>query len=162
MSDNLNDRMNDIERLPLIAMPGERAYPPRLSTFTQPFWDGLREGRWQTSGCQTCGRQTFPPKPVCPHCWSTDVAWGPLSPHGTLYSWTRIHAAPTVFAPEAPYAVGIVDLSTGIRLACRLIEVAGLPFTPDMPVNMAVLQYEDGPLFAARPVPPASLASAPS
>lgn len=137
--------------LPAIPMPGKRAYPPRLSPFTQHFWNGLREGRWQTSCCQDCGRQTFPPKPVCPHCWSTAVAWSPLSPRGTLYSWTRIHAAPAVFAAEAPYAVGIVDLDSGIRLACRLVEVSGVELAADMPVEITVLQYEDGPLFAARP-----------
>lgn len=137
--------------LPAIAVGRPRAYPPRLSEFTQHFWNGLREGRWQTSCCKACGRQTFPPKPVCPHCWSPEVRWSALSPRGTLYAWTRIHAAPTVFAAEAPYAVGIVDLDTGIRLGCRLIDVPGLNWRPDMPMEMVVLQYEDGPLFAARP-----------
>ena len=57
-----------------------------------------------------------------------------------------------VFAPEAPYACGIVDLDSGIRLACRLVERDDLPLKVGMPVEMLVLQYRDGPLFAARPV----------
>ena len=137
--------------LPRISMPGRRAYPPRRSVFTQVFWDGLAEGRWQTTRCEDCGRQTFPPKPVCPHCWSAQVRWAPLDARGTLYSWTRVHAAPAVFTAEAPYAVGIVDLDCGIRLACRLVEADGAGFTPGMAVEMTVLVYEDGPLFAARP-----------
>lgn len=141
-------------QLPLIPIAGRRAYPPRSSAFTQTFWDGLAQGRWQTSCCEACGLQTFPPRPICPHCWSDRVTWRALSPIGTLYSWTRIHAAPAVFAPEAPYAVGIVDLDVGIRLACRLLDPPAGDWKPGMAVEMAVLQYEDGPLFAARAVTP--------
>lgn len=139
-------------QLPVIPSPGRRAYPPRSSAFTKTFWDGLSQGHWQTTCCEACGKQTFPPRPICPHCWSDKVSWHALSPSGTLYSWTRIHAAPAVFAAESPYAVGIVDLDVGIRLACRLIEVPAGDWKPGTPVEMAVLQYEDGPLFAARPV----------
>lgn len=138
-------------RLPALQMSGERAYPPRSSIFTQNFWNGLRDGVWQTSCCLDCRRQTFPPKPLCPHCWSSRVEWTPLSQRGVLYSWTRIHAAPAVFVNESPYPVGIVDLDTGVRLACRLVEVAGAALEPGINMEMLVLQYEDGPLFAARP-----------
>ena len=127
------------------------AYPPRISEFTKTFWDALVQGRWTTTGCKACSRQTFPPKPVCPHCWSTDVEWSALSPRGTLYSWTRIHAAPAVFAAEAPYVAGIVDLDSGIRLACRLVDSHGTTWQPDMAVEIVVLRHQDGPLFAARP-----------
>lgn len=140
-------------QLSFVPATGRRAYPPRVSAFTQPFWEGLAQGRWQTTCCDACGRQTFPPRPICPHCWSDKVRWSPLSARGTLYSWTRIHAAPAVFASEAPYAVGIVDLDAGIRLACRLLDSTEANWKPGMAVEMAVLQYEDGPLFAARPLP---------
>jgi uncharacterized OB-fold protein len=76
-----------------------------------------------------------------------------LNSHGTLYSWTRIHAAPAAFADEAPYAVGIVDLEDGIRLACRVLEPDVLPLRTGMSVEMVVLAYRDGPLFAARLLP---------
>ena len=75
-----------------------------------------------------------------------------MAARGRLYSWTRIHAAPTAFAPEAPYAVGIVDLDSRLRLACRLVETPGVPLQIGQAVEMLVLQYEDGPLFAARPM----------
>lgn len=137
--------------LPHVPMDLPRAYPPRESEFTQTFWSALREGRWLTTCCKACGQSTFPPKPVCPHCWSTDVAWDSLATQGTLYAWTRIHAAPSVFAGEAPYACGIVDLDGGVRLACRLLEDASRPLAIGQRMEMVVLQYQDGPLFAARP-----------
>lgn len=138
--------------LQMVSVAGNLSYPPRLSDFTQTFWNGLRTGQWQTTCCEDCKKVTFPPKPVCPHCWSTRVSWQPLGSKGVLYSWTRIHAAPAVFASESPYAVGIVDLTEGVRLACRLVAATDVALTPGMPVEMVVLRYEDGPLFAARPV----------
>lgn len=138
--------------LPSVSVAGARAYPPRSSEFTKTFWDGLRQGVWQSTCCNACGRQTFPPRPVCPHCWSNDVRWSDLATQGTLYSWTRIHAAPAVFGAESPYAVGIVDLDSGIRLACRLIDAPGVVWAPGMTVEIAALQYEDGALFGARAI----------
>lgn len=138
--------------LPNLTIEAERAYPPRISGFTKDFWSALGQGCWQTTRCRSCDKQTFPPKPVCPHCWSTDVEWADLSPRGILYSWTRVHAAPAVFAPEAPYACGIVDLDSGTRLACRLVEREDIPLSIGQAVEMLVLNYRDGPLFAARPI----------
>ena len=137
--------------LTCISLARKRSYPPRVSAFTQPFWSALSRGEWQTTKCDACGKFTFPPKPVCPHCWSDAMGWAPLSSQGVLYSWSRVHAPPEVFIPEAPYAVCIVDLDVGLRIASRAVEREGVPFVPGMTMEMVALQYEDGPLFAARP-----------
>lgn len=138
--------------LELIPVGRTRAYPPRVSAFTQPFWEGLRAGRWQSTCCEACGKSTFPPKPVCPHCWSDRMAWKDLAARGTLYSWTRIHSAPKVFVDEAPYAVCVVDLDGGLRIATRLVEKPGKDFQCGMRVELVVLQYQDGPLLGSRPL----------
>ena len=139
--------------LPSIPVERTRAYPPRMSAFTQPFWEGLGKGEWQSTCCEACGKFTFPPKPVCPHCWSDKMLWKPLSSRGTLYSWTRIHSAPKVFVDEAPYAVCVVDLDIGLRIATRLVEGAGGgDFKCGTPVELVVLRYQDGPLLGSRPV----------
>ncbi|WP_424138324.1 Zn-ribbon domain-containing OB-fold protein [Roseomonas chloroacetimidivorans] len=126
---------------------GRRAYPPRVTAHTRRFWEGLAEGRLETTRCTSCGQFSFPPKPVCPHCWSCTVEWKPLSGRGRLYAATTIHAAPAVFRAEAPYHVAIVDLEEGLRLATRLLDEA-IPAL-DTPVRIVALVYEDGPLFAA-------------
>jgi len=141
--------------LAILRRPGLRPFPPRVSTFTRPFWDGLAEGRLVTTGCARCGRLSFPPRPVCRGCWSDEPEWRELRPHGVLYSYTRVHVVPRAFLADGLYVIGIVDLADGVRLMCRLMgEVSD--YAPDMPVEMVVPLYDDGPLFAARPLSEAS------
>jgi uncharacterized OB-fold protein len=125
-----------------------RAFPPRMTAFTQHFWQALATGRFETTRCGDCDRLTFPPKPFCTHCWSKKMAWVALSGRGKLYSQTVVHAAPLVFQDEIPYRVGIVDLDEGLRIATRIQA----EITPelDSAVEIVVLNYRDGPLFAAR------------
>ena len=132
--------------LPIIDMPGKRSYPPRQSDFTIKFWQGLGDGIFQTTRCVKCEKLSFPPKPICPHCWSKETVWETLSGKGTLYSKTTVYAGPAVFKEELPYQVGIVDLDENIRIATRVLGDAKL----DAQVKMVILKYEDGYLYAAR------------
>ena len=135
--------------LSIIPYEGKRPFPPRVTPLTVDFWQPLRDGVWQSTACRNCDQLTFPPKKICPFCWSDDMEWRPLAAEGRLYSWTKGHAAPAAFRAQAPYYVGIVDLSDGVRLACPV-----LPSEEQLPscgssVKMVVLGAEDGPLFAA-------------
>lgn len=136
--------------LDVIRMTGARPYPPRVSEFTRRFWEELRTGRFLSTRCKSCSRYSFPPKPFCPHCWAREVDWTPLSTRGIVYSSTVVHAAPEVFMHETPYRVAIVDLLDGVRVATRLVE--STDFAIGREVDIVVLEYDDGPLFAARPI----------
>jgi uncharacterized OB-fold protein len=74
----------------------------------------------------------------------------PLSGRGKLYSQTVVHAAPAVFQDEVPYRVGIVDLNEGVRIATRVL--ADIEPKLDTAVEIVVLSYQDGALFAVRPL----------
>ena len=97
------------------------AYPPRVTAFTAPFWDGLREDVFRTTRCAHCTHTTFPPKPVCPECWSADIEWIRLGGGGVLRSYTEVCAAPAVFAAEVPYLLGLVDLDENVRCLSRIV-----------------------------------------
>ncbi len=135
--------------LDILRIDRARSYPPRVTAFTQRFWDAIAAGRLETTICDDCGKLTFPPKTFCPHCWSTRTRWTGLSGRGRLYSQTVIHAAPMIFRDEAPYRVGIVDLDERLRIATRVLSET--PPALDTPVQIVTLLYTDGPLFAARP-----------
>lgn len=138
--------------LPLVSMDEAcRPFPPRVSAFTRPFWDALAGGRLITTRCRDCGLQGFPPRNLCRGCWGRNLEWVPLAAGGTLYSWTRVHVAPEAFKQAGAYAIALVDLDDGVRLMCRLL---GEPTLDDVGrrVEMVVMVYADGPLFAARRV----------
>ncbi|RNL62807.1 Zn-ribbon domain-containing OB-fold protein [Nocardioides marmoriginsengisoli] len=128
-------------------MPTEQlAYPPRMTEFTAPFWDGLREGRLSTTQCTSCAEISFPPKPLCPGCWSSDVTWIDLRGTGTLRSYTEVSAAPSMFAHEVPYTLCLVDLDEGVRCLSR-VRNAWDELVPDARVEVVFREAEPAYLF---------------
>jgi len=122
------------------------AYPPRMTAFTQRFWDALRAGRFETTVCDSCGRIGFPPKFVCPACWSRSLSWTVLSGSGTLRSFTEVLVAPTMFLAEAPYNLAVIDLDEGPRLLSRVVD----PYeslTLDARVRLVIREAWPVPLF---------------
>ena len=91
----------------------------------------------------------FPPRQHCPTCWSKSMEWVSLSGKGKLYARTTIHAAPEMFQKQLPYSVGIIDLDEGLRLVASIVE-EDERIMNDEQVQLLVLAYDDGPLFAVR------------
>lgn len=124
-------------------------YLPRMTEFTKPFWEGLKNGQFLTTQCQDCGDKTFPPKIVCPKCWSDNLVWIRPGITGTLYSWTRVHAGPAVFQALQPYYLGIIDLDDDIRIACPIIP-AGIDICCGARIEMVNIEYNNGNQLAAK------------
>lgn len=125
-------------------------YPPRVTAFNRPFWTGLERGSLTTTECRSCGHKTFPPKIMCPECWSEDVHWVTLEGTGWLRSFTEVWVAPNPFRHQAPYTLGLVDLKDGVRLLAR-IDSAYEDLTPDQAVRLVVHPGDPVPLFSFRP-----------
>lgn len=121
-------------------------FPPRMTEFTRPFWDAVADGRLTTTRCEACGFLTFPPKILCPECWSEDVEYVELSGRGILVSYTEICVAPAVFREEAPYVIAIIDLEEDVRLLSR-IRAPFDELRPDIAVRMVVRHAEPVSLF---------------
>jgi|TARA_B110000967_G_scaffold210056_2_gene269997 uncharacterized OB-fold protein len=137
--------------LETLVCEGCRPLPVETTKITAPFWQGLSEGVFQTTQCTECQRISFPPKAICPACHSNQYQWQTLSGKGTLYSYTIVHAAPPMFKSQTPLKVAVVDLEEGVRLVTRLIgDEAISPL--DSPVQLLITQFEDGYLFAAKPI----------
>lgn len=85
---------------------------PAPDAMTQPFWDGVNEGRLQIQRCNNCGHYIHYPRPVCRFCRSTDLDWAPVSGHGTIYSYTVTEQP---FHPywldKVPYVVATIELA---------------------------------------------------
>lgn len=79
------------------------------------FADHLKNGHLKGSRCRKCGYRSFPPRADCPECLSGDFEFADVSGRGTLFTFTRIAAAPSGFEDLAPYTIGVVDLEEGGR-----------------------------------------------
>ena len=75
----------------------------------------LKDGRLMGSECSDCGFATFPPRADCPECLSGRFTYRESSGRGSIYTYSRIAAAPTGFEDVAPFVVGVVDLEEGGR-----------------------------------------------
>ena len=90
---------------------------------TQPFWDGCKEGRFLLQHCNACGDDYFYPRPFCPKCWSTDVAWKEASGNGHLYTFSVVRQNDLPPFPErVPYVAAIVELDEGPRVMTNVEE----------------------------------------
>jgi uncharacterized OB-fold protein len=90
-----------------------------------PFWEGCAAGELRMQACTACGRLRFPPRPMCPHCRSTERTWKAMSGRGSIWSYVVTHP-PLLPAYQAlaPYNVILVALDEDpiIRLTGNLVS----------------------------------------
>jgi uncharacterized protein len=102
---------------------------PTPTRESQPYWDGMREGRFMLQHCASCGKVRHYPRPVCPHCFSMESEFKEASLGGTIHAWTICHHPFNFFfKAEAPYIVALVDMAAGVRVNAPLRgrDAAGL------------------------------------
>ncbi len=80
--------------------------------------------RFEAARCCECRKVSFPPRPVCPGCRSERSEPVVLSDEGKLVTWTVVRVAPTPFAMQAPYVVGIVELDQGVRVTAQIADAS--------------------------------------
>lgn len=87
----------------------------------------VREGLFRTdppallgARCRACQTVRFPAQELCARCQSTDVEPVALSTTGTVHTFTVVHHRPPGYVGELPYAIGIVELPDGLRVASTL------------------------------------------
>lgn len=99
-----------------------RRFPGHLvSHDSAPHFRGRLARQLLVNRCVDCGTWHHPPKPVCPHCWSSAVVATPVSGNGTIFMEVFLHQGPPAEGVDysTPYPVVTVELD----------EQAGLRFT---------------------------------
>lgn len=116
---------------------------PNLFEFTA---DGVR---LIGSRCVKCAEVRFPVSDFCPQCCTETTEVIPLSPRGTLYSFTvqRFRPPPPYRGPDVfePYGVGMVELPEGLRVTSLLADTDpdGLRVGMDMELIVTKLFEDD-------------------
>ncbi len=105
---------------------------PASDEESQPFWDGTELGQLRVQACAACGRLRLPPRPMCPHCRSTQREWRAVSGRGTVWSYAVPHPPLLpAYAELAPYNVIVVELAE----AADIRMVGNLVTGPEGPIN---------------------------
>lgn len=92
------------------------------TVITRPFWEATKQRRLALQRCGGCQTYVFYPRPFCPACGSSDLAWTDVSGRGTVYSYT-VARRPTARAFEAdvPYVIAIIELDEGPRMISNVV-----------------------------------------
>ncbi len=118
---------------------------PTPTADTQPYWDGLNEGRLRLQCCADCGKLRHYPRPVCDACFSMNATWQDASGNGRVHSWTVTHHA---FHPgwkaDLPYTLVTVDLDEGVRMQAQLRRLDASELRIGLPVRVAYEKATEG------------------
>lgn len=108
---------------------------------SQGFWDGTAAGELRIQVCGSCGRLRHPPRPMCPHCRSTERGWQGMSGQGTVWSYVIPHKPLLpAYEPFAPFAVITVSLveDPALRLVGNLVTAPGGPINEVDPHSVVI------------------------
>ena len=95
---------------------------PITNADSRVFWEGVARDELLLHHCKACSKLHYPPRHLCPYCWSDDLDWTPSSGKGVVYSFTVMHRAPTPnFIGRVPYVVALIDLEEGPRMMANIL-----------------------------------------
>ena len=111
--------MTDALKRPPKKDPQKRTNSPTLPPFARSrqglaFTAMAAEGRFALQTCNACAHVTYPPREVCPKCWSMELAWRDVPDGGRLISETTLRTSVnTYFRERMPWRIGTVQLDAG-------------------------------------------------
>jgi len=120
---------------------------------THRFWDGLKEGRFVTTRCKSCGEVTFPPQADCPNCMSGEVEWVDMGTEAELVTFTYVMVTPTSFVDTDPYVVAIGRLPQGLKVLAWVEGADVQKLKPGSKLRLEARKASDGsPYYVYLPV----------
>jgi uncharacterized OB-fold protein len=95
---------------------------PRLDADNRAFWTGGAEGELRFMRCKDCGTFLHPPKPVCRHCLSENVAPEAVAGTGIIDTFT-LNYQKWHPAMEVPFVIArvAIDGAPGVYLTTNIV-----------------------------------------
>jgi uncharacterized protein len=86
-------------------------YKYSVGSMASKFFVALRDKKKiQAAKCPKCGFTNFPPRSVCPKCFSKIEDLVEMPGTGTLVTFTQVHYDSAVQAVKPPYAIGVIKM----------------------------------------------------
>jgi uncharacterized protein len=112
----------------------------------------LKEHRFMGSKDSASGEVFFPPRPINPASFSTDMEWVEFSGEGILKAFTIVYIGTVAMCDAGynrknPYCVGIVETKEGPMVSALILDVN--PCEPEMikigmPLTVAFVDQGEG------------------
>lgn len=95
---------------------------PRLDADNRAFWTGGAEGELRLTRCLDCSRFIHPPRPVCRHCLSENVAAEAVAGTGVIDTFT-VNYQKWHPAMEVPFVIArvAIDGAQGVYLTTNIV-----------------------------------------
>ena len=111
----------------------------------QSYWEAAAQGRLLLKHCRACKRNHYYPRPICPHCASSDSDWLEAKGEGTVYSWSVERRA------NPPYSIAYVTLPEGVTLLTAIVDCDLDKLSVGQKVTLAFEQRDGQPTPVFRP-----------
>ena len=123
---------------------------PKLDLENTAFWTGGAGGKLNITKCGDCGQYTHPPRIICRHCQSENVAPDAVAGTGVIDTFTINHQ-PWAKGLEVPFVIARVALDgvPGVYLTTNIVNCAVEDVQFDDKVRVVFEQQDDifYPLF---------------
>lgn len=123
---------------------------PKLDSFNRDFWTGGEQGELRIHYCEDCGNFFHPPRPVCRHCLSENVAFRVARGTGVIDTFTVNHQKwhPKMDVPFIIARVALDD-APGVYLTTNIVDCRIEDVDIGMRVKVKFEQQDDVylPLF---------------
>jgi len=90
---------------------------PEINPGDEPFFESARRGELLFKHCNDCDTPHYYPRPLCPHCFSSNTSWKKSLGLGTIYTFSVCRKiGPT------PYAIAYVTLDEGFTMLSNIVD----------------------------------------
>lgn len=129
-------------------------FPQQSKEFNQiaSFYEFLKEGRFTTTKCKGCGAEPFPPRVMCPECYSVDMEWVDWPTVGTVIDVTEESVGVPLGFGKPPLVHALVDLQGKRTFFVRIINCAAGELKSGDQVKLAVFDIDPVPQEVGRDV----------
>ncbi len=129
-------------------------FPQQSKEFNQiyKFYEYLKEGRFTTTKCKDCGSEPFPPRVMCPDCYSTNVEWVDWPTVGTVIDVTEEAVGVPLGFGKPPLVHALVDLDGKKTFFVRIINCKTGELKSGDKVKLAVFDVDPVPQEFGREV----------
>lgn len=109
---------------------------PRVDTFSERFWEALKNEVVLMPRCRQCGHIQYPMGPCCSNCLADLFDWIELSGRGTVSAFVVYHHAfHSSLEAKVPYNVAEVCLEEGVIVITNLVGIDNDRIEPGMQVR---------------------------